>query len=546
VSGKSTVVNCTITITTSVCGLTWGYWKNHVTLWPSSAVPMILGAGSYSASDLQTVLKKSVAGDVSIELMHQLIAAKFNVANGTQIATANGAIAQADSLLAPLGGRNTSGYKIATSSTLGQQMVAVAKALDYFNQDGKAQPGCAMTSTSTARGSIGNFVWIDANFNGVQDIGEVGLANVTVRLRDANNNLLKTDVTDSAGQYEFTGLSAGTYILDLTAPSGWMPTLVGAATTTGDRDSNANPTVVVLVTNNSSNMDTDFGFYKTGCSGSIGQLVWRDSNGNGVQDTGEPGIPGVLLSLSSGSYGVIQTAMTDANGNYLFSGLCAASYSVAVTTPQGYVATTSLVGSDRSKDSNASPSSVTLGSNSTADLTVDFGFKTVTSTASGFTTFTQGGWGAAPKGNNPGTLLKANFGRVYPAGVKIGGTSYLTFSSQPAVQGFLPQGGTAGSLLISDANPTASAAGVFAGQILALQLSVDFSKAGVTKTGLDLRKVVSGKLAGYTVAQVLALANSVLGGGALPTGVTISDLNSVVDAINNNYDNGTVNKGYLQ
>jgi len=76
-----------------------------------------------------------------------------------------------------------------------------------------------------------------------------------------------------------------------------------------------------------------------------------------------------------------------------------------------------------------------------------------------------------------------------------------------------------------------------------LQLAVDFSNAGVTKAGLGALKVVSGKLAGQTVTQVLALANSVLGGGALPTGVSISDLNSVLDSMNQNYDGGTVNKG---
>jgi hypothetical protein len=32
----------------------------------------------------------------------------------------------------------------------------------------------------------------------------------------------------------------------------------------------------------------------------------------------------------------------------------------------------------------------------------------------------------------------------------------------------------------------------------------------------------------------------------LPAGVSLSDLNAVVDAINNNYDNGTPSKGYLQ
>jgi hypothetical protein len=162
-----------------------------------------------------------------------------------------------------------------------------------------------------------------------------------------------------------------------------------------------------------------------------------------------------------------------------------------------------------------------------------------------FRTQTQGGWGAKPSGNNPGALLANNFGRVYPGGVQIGGTRWLRFTSAAAVQNFLPQGGTAAALTASATNPVGKL-NVLAGQVLALELSVDFSNTGVTRVGLGALRVKSGKLAGYTVSQVLALANSVLGGGAVPAGLSISDINGVVDAINNNFDDGTVDRGYLQ
>ncbi|MDQ2667484.1 MAG: hypothetical protein M3Z05_15925 [Gemmatimonadota bacterium] len=99
---------------------------------------------------------------------------------------------------------------------------------------------------------------------------------------------------------------------------------------------------------------------------------------------------------------------------------------------------------------------------------------------------------------------------------------------------------------MSATNPT-SAAGVLAGQLLALRLSVDFSAAGVTRSGLGAMNVVSGKLAGLTVAQVVDMGNAVIGGntGALPAGVSISDLNNVIGSINNNFDGGSTNNGYL-
>ena len=53
---------------------------------------------------------------------------------------------------------------------------------------------------------------------------------------------------------------------------------------------------------------------------------------------------------------------------------------------------------------------------------------------------------------------------------------------------------------------------MFAGQTLALKLNVDFSAAGKLPLGLGALKVASGPLAGYTVDQVLALCNTVIGG----------------------------------
>ena len=143
-----------------------------------------------------------------------------------------------------------------------------------------------------------------------------------------------------------------------------------------------------------------------------------------------------------------------------------------------------------------------------------------------FTTYTQGGWGAPQHGNNPGTLLASKFTMVYPSGsVSIGSTYKLTFTDALAITNFLPHGSTPGQLAANATNPTTSLAGVFAGQVLALELKVDFSNKGILPAGLANLHVVSGPLAGQSVAQVLALANSVLGGAAPLSGMTVSDLN---------------------
>jgi uncharacterized repeat protein (TIGR01451 family) len=112
----------------------------------------------------------------------------------------------------------------------------------------------------------------------------------------------------------------------------------------------------------------------TNCSGTIGDYVWKDSNGNGIQNSGEPGIGGVTVQLKKNGT-VIATTTTNSNGFYQFTGLCSGTYSVVIpTTPTGFTASPSLVGSDRSVDSNGSSPSVTLAANNSTDQSIDFGY----------------------------------------------------------------------------------------------------------------------------------------------------------------------------
>ncbi len=181
-----------------------------------------------------------------------------------------------------------------------------------------------------------------------------------------------------------------------------------------------------------------------------------------------------------------------------------------------------------------------------------------------FVTFTQGGWGAPPNGNNPGMLLQNNFNTVFPTcpsastaptasaancvtiGLVGGSGKFLRFTSAGAIRNFLPAGGKPKALTASANNPTTSAAGVLAGQVLALKLSASFSSAGITTPGLPGLEIVSGNpLAGCTVTKALAAADKALGGGGLPAGVSFSQLNDIITHLNENYDNGTTDNGYL-
>lgn len=172
----------------------------------------------------------------------------------------------------------------------------------------------------------------------------------------------------------------------------------------------------------------------------------------------------------------------------------------------------------------------------------------------GCRTQTQGGWGGNCNGNNPGCVRDANFAAVFPNGLTVGGDYTILFTTSAAVRNFLPAGGTGGVLTQNYNNPTSTSAGVFAGQVTALAVSLGFSNAGVTgfcNLGalyyLSAYHLDDNPFAGMTVQELFALANDVLGGdvSGLPFGTAISDLNDVITDINENFVDGTQNHGNL-
>ncbi|MBD1889535.1 SdrD B-like domain-containing protein [Coleofasciculus sp. FACHB-SPT9] len=202
-----------------------------------------------------------------------------------------------------------------------------------------------------ANGSIGDLVFNDLDGNGTKDPDEPGISGVTVTLRDANGNIIATTTTDANGNYSFTNLPVGNYIIDVTDPAGFTLTT-------------SNDSVPVTFTPGKAVTNIDFGFRKPGAS--FGNRVFNDTNGNGTQDAGETGIGGVTLTLKDANGNIIATTITDANGNYVFSGLAAGTYTVEVSNPPGLTLTT-----------NNASFRVTVTANQTV-TNADFGFRQAT------------------------------------------------------------------------------------------------------------------------------------------------------------------------
>lgn len=285
------------------------------------------------------------------------------------------------------------------------------------------------------------------------------------------------------------------------------------------------------------------------CTGLVNGRVWNDINRNNLQDAGELGLPGAAVTLTKTGLPVKSTT-SDANGVYAFPYVCGGDNQIDVSGPTGFTSATPA-----SRIVTVPTGGIVSG--------VDFAFFAVPT--GNYATYIQAAWGAKPKTGNAAQLLADNFATVYPTGEIVIGTPdtvgrySITMTGAAVIQTFLPQGGPAVALTQSYVDPISlwkpKHAGKYghhkmisqlAGQVMALQLNVDFSNKALTRFGLASLRVASGPLAGQTVSQVLALGNRVLGGDPVPTGLTLQVINDVIKSINRNYESGANDFGFLQ
>ncbi len=263
-------------------------------------------------------------------------------------------------------------------------------------------PNVTNTNPSHYFGSpviVGDFVWVDANGDGLQDgsSDEPGVPDVKVSLYDAATDqpflvggLPYTQTTGSTGEYLFIALPRGDYyvIFDLTTlPAGYVRTLQDAGDDTLDSDADATgrtPSTGFL-TQGQSNLTLDLGIY---APASLGDYVWIDTNADGQQGdpADEPGVPGVVVTIYDAATdqpvlvdGQPYTATTDADGKYLFTILVPGSYYVIfdlTTRPDDTGVTQPNIGADAT-DSDTDPvtgktAPVTLVSGE-SNTTIDMG-----------------------------------------------------------------------------------------------------------------------------------------------------------------------------
>jgi protocatechuate 3,4-dioxygenase beta subunit len=193
--------------------------------------------------------------------------------------------------------------------------------------------------------SASGCVYFDINNDGVRE-NEPGIGGNTVTLSgvdDRGATVSLTTATAGNGTYSFNNLRPGTYTLTQSQPAGWLDGKDTIGTQGG-----------VVSNDQFSNIQLASG--QSGVNNNFGELaqsilrgtVYFDANSNGVMDAGEPGLPGVTITLTGVNdlgQSVNVSQITDANGAYAFGLLRPGTYAITETHPAGLVDGQDSIGS---------------------------------------------------------------------------------------------------------------------------------------------------------------------------------------------------------
>ena len=199
---------------------------------------------------------------------------------------------------------------------------------------------------------------------------------------DVDGQIVRATKTDSKGRYSFDNLPAGQYRVSVVDPDGYSRTLLNSVSETAVDSSHGSALSVNLTTDGQRDPTLDFGFYKPASNESVevGNYVWKDRNGNGLQGPGDTGIKGAVLSITdydglpvTDVFGrLVKKQTTKSDGKYLFRNLPPGRYIVRIKYPENFFPTTEGK-KDRGKNSSTFKAVSLALKGGESDYTLDFG-----------------------------------------------------------------------------------------------------------------------------------------------------------------------------
>jgi uncharacterized repeat protein (TIGR01451 family) len=224
---------------------------------------------------------------------------------------------------------------------------------------------------------IGDLVWYDINKNDIWNTNENGINGLKVNLwRNHFGTWLiwdfkytghKPGTPSDDGYWKFCAPPGEYYVEVIMPPLGLVRARANVGTNEeNDSDiTNANgPTTTdkFTVLSGQEKCDLGAGFYPMA---QAGNLVWRDANVNGIQESNEPKVEGVKVEAIEKATGkVAATTVTDSDGTYNINYLEQQAYYLRFSPPAGYGATLPRRASD-DMDSDVDHSN---GSNTTRTI----------------------------------------------------------------------------------------------------------------------------------------------------------------------------------
>jgi len=271
-------------------------------------------------------------------------------------------------------------FWVTTDSPQSETDIAFPIPIDGYGHHVLVRPGHAVHGIDFGNqkietGSVHGIKWLDENGNGEQDEEETGLPGVTIYADTNLNNIFDTGephaVTlqddpqtefDESGRYLLDGLSPGWYLIREIVPDGYQQTFPDDPAIVDPPHPEAdfafvNPVEghghVVIIRPGESVGGIDFGNQrKPDPVGSIHGIKWLDENGNGAQDQGEPGLPGVTIFVDVNLNSRFDTHEPhtktmeddpatdfDESGQYVLKDLPAGEHYVNEVVPFGFVQT---------------------------------------------------------------------------------------------------------------------------------------------------------------------------------------------------------------
>lgn len=273
-----------------------------------------------TASSPPTALKPGAAQVIS----WQIIASTTPVSVTYQLVDLdNNAVIESQVYPTATGLSVTRAYTLPLTYTLpfGRQFERYQVRLRYFSLQAGDEAGAdALFWVAQDTGNLLVEKFDDRNGNGVRDAGEPPVSGVVFALTGSGQTV--REATDSAGRIAWNGIPVGSYMLAETVPTGRV------ATTPAER------TIQV-----SADATTTALFGNRMIPGALEALVWVDADGDGVQDTGETPFAGAAVAFVS-PCGDDASGVTNVAGKVTWSDRCVGQYTVDLTVPAGYVATT--------------------------------------------------------------------------------------------------------------------------------------------------------------------------------------------------------------